>query len=87
MTVVIPQSFCPICDSRENRRFLVRENRLLLICCDCRHIYWDAIPDHQALAEYYRTTYADTHKQEQIQRNNTEYLKTHLQELIPLLSG
>ena len=85
MTVVIPQSFCPICNSRENRRFLVRENRLLLICCDCRHIYWNGIPDHQALAEYYRTTYAATHKQEQIQRNNTEYLKTHLKELIHFL--
>lgn len=86
MTEVFEQTACPICTAETHRRFSTQQDRALMICSRCRHVFWEHMPDEQYLQEYYSKTYSDTHHQRQVQQQNTEYFKRHLRELAEFLA-
>jgi SAM-dependent methyltransferase len=77
-------SLCPICESAGSAEFFQKESGLL-ICRNCRHIRWHAIPTEAELSRYYRDRYADAHAQEGIQEKAREYYQNHLRELAAVL--
>ena len=72
---------CPICESAEAAEFFMKNDRPLLICANCRHMWWRDMPGEAELAAYYRGQYTGNHAQDKIQEQAREYYRNHLQEL------
>jgi SAM-dependent methyltransferase len=81
----VNMSPCPICRSRRTTLFDDSRAPRLLICAQCRHIFWDRRPTQQELDDFYQTTYTTTHGQQRIQSDNREYYRGHNEELIRIV--
>jgi 2-polyprenyl-3-methyl-5-hydroxy-6-metoxy-1,4-benzoquinol methylase len=77
---------CPICESAGNTEFFLKEDRPLLICRNCRHVWWRDLPSETELSDYYRTRYTQAHSQETIQAQAREYYRNHLCELAAIVN-
>ncbi len=75
---------CPICRCAETRLFHVRDGRPLLICHDCRHIFWERMPTLEEVAAYYASVYSGFAGQHDIQEAHRAYYRGHAQELAGL---
>jgi SAM-dependent methyltransferase len=73
---------CPICASVEVRTFFHKSGQTLLICRNCRHVWWERLPPESELAAYYREQYTRTHTQKTIQSEGRNYYQRHLSELL-----
>ncbi len=76
---------CPICQSFENTEFYQKEGRTLLICRNCRHVWWRNLPSEEETSRYYLEQYTSGHGQETIQNDNREYYRNHLAELLSII--
>ncbi len=77
---------CPICESEY--RFHTQENdRNILICENCRHMFFEDVPNLEKIVNHYTQTYKDNVSQFQIQQDNREYYKSHYEELLDLFPG
>jgi SAM-dependent methyltransferase len=72
---------CPICESGGNADFFDKDSRPLLICRNCRHIWWQSMPSEADISQYYRERYTASHSQDRIQTEAREYYRRHLKEL------
>jgi hypothetical protein len=72
---------CCICWDANQRVFFTKEQRRLVICRQCRHIYWDRMPDIAELAAYYERRYTASHHQAELQEGARDYYKAHAAEL------
>ncbi len=72
---------CPICSVSQTTTFFKKEQNILLICKECRHIFWDNTPSLIELMNYYSTDYSPDHNQLRLQLSNAEYYKSHIKEL------
>jgi len=54
----------------------------MVICPQCRHIFWRSMPTDEELAKHYAEVYTGSHNQEDIQTRNSRYYESHLQDLI-----
>ena len=75
---------CPICLCAETTTFHEKEGRELLICRDCRHIFWARMPDLAEIAAYYGSVYAGEYGQAEVQAAHREYYRGHAEELAAL---
>lgn len=73
---------CPICQHIEVVDFQVIGGRRVLICTDCRHMFWAEMPSSAELAHFYATEFGHTHHQRRIQFDNVAYYERHLGELL-----
>jgi 2-polyprenyl-3-methyl-5-hydroxy-6-metoxy-1,4-benzoquinol methylase len=73
---------CPICGCSRVLDFFVKADRTLLICEDCRHVWWDSFPSEEELGDYYRRQYTQAHSQEDLQAAAREYYAGHLRDLL-----
>ncbi len=71
---------CPVCESADNSLFYEKSPRLL-ICHECRHIFWEQFPSAADIYRYYADKYSFSHDQSRIQLANVPYYKRHLDEL------
>ncbi len=78
-------SICPICQCLETTDFYPKDGRMLLICRNCRHVWWRNIPSDEELARYYLAQYTQHHSQETIQNDAREYYRNHLAELLSIV--
>lgn len=76
------QANCPVCRSIGAKKFFVKERRELLICRDCRHIFWSQMPSGEELSSFYSSLYTQQHGQEAVQTANIEYYRQHAIELL-----
>lgn len=72
---------CAICGCGPLRDFRYKNDRLMTICVECRHVTWQEIPTDEELDEYYRREYTTTHNQLERQKEVRDYYVTHVQEL------
>ena len=72
---------CPACDCAAMSPFTESDDRTLLICRDCRHITWAAMPTLAQLTTFYTEQYTGTHQQEAIQADRRAYYRSHAIEL------
>ena len=75
---------CPICRDCSARIFDGSRTPNLLICRDCRHVYWGRFPTSDELETFYREDYGGTHGQVDIQQSHRCYYRGHVEELIAL---
>lgn len=73
---------CPICNSQMLHGFCEKEIGNLIICDQCRHIFWDKRPSQKELQAYYAERYSNEHHQKDIQSEEREYYKSHVNELL-----
>jgi len=59
----------------------------LLICADCRHIWWTETPTPEYLADYYQKQYTRTHQQDTIQAEARQYYRGHAADLLQRLKA
>lgn len=74
-------SACPICKLSAGQIFDDSRRPSLLICVDCRHIYWDCTPGSSDLMSFYNSEYTVSHQQIDIQANNRYYYRDHVGEI------
>ncbi len=70
---------CPICLLPSEIAVGQVAGRVLLICRQCRHIYWQEAVSAEQIRAYYQHQYA--HEQYKIQENNRDYYRSHVREL------
>jgi SAM-dependent methyltransferase len=78
---------CPICGIANEVRVGEVDDRALLICRKCRHVYWYDKINADELRAYYELQYSAAHQQDQIQEANRAYYRSHLAELALMLAG
>jgi len=71
--------FCPIC-REASVPFSEQGGRALLICGECRHIFWAVMPTAQEVADHYTRIYHGPVQAE----HNLEHYAGHVQELAAL---
>ena len=76
---------CPICASDAAIDFTVKENRTLLICEQCRHVWFEQVPTSEELAAHYSSQYTSLHSQEDLQTSQVDYYRAHALELVDLV--
>jgi SAM-dependent methyltransferase len=69
----------------ENARFYEKNSQMLLICRNCRHVWWQNMPAQEEMGRYYWAQYSKRHAQETIQNTNREYYRNHLAELLSII--
>jgi SAM-dependent methyltransferase len=72
---------CPICHGKVLHPFSSENGNNLLICRNCRHIFFHRIPSSAELQKYYAIEYTNSHSQRSIQSDNIKYYESHLQEI------
>ena len=72
---------CPVCACHETSMSCEIEGRRLLICHDCRHLYWEIMPTQDELDSLYGERYSDSHGQREIQEEQIAYYRTHVVDL------
>ena len=82
MPTEISRTICPICHCKELQTFFTIDGRNLLICSNCRHVFFKNIPSIVQLKDYYKNDYSIVHRQIEFQSGNEEYYKSHFQELV-----
>lgn len=75
------RSHCPICSTDDPVHFQNVAARELMICRDCRHIFWATMPSPEVMASYYASAYTEAHDQASIQASARDYYGRHLLEL------
>lgn len=75
---------CPICRSSETTHFQRVDAREVLICGECRHLFWATFPDERELEQFYTNDYGRTHHQLSLQADNVAYYESHLRELLAI---
>ena len=75
------QLACPVCVDDNPAILFPMQERSLLICPVCRHVFWSHMPSEADLRTYYRGTYTETHDQVVLQNMNLDYYRGHLGEL------
>jgi 2-polyprenyl-3-methyl-5-hydroxy-6-metoxy-1,4-benzoquinol methylase len=78
---------CPICECENVDLFQRKEDRALLICADCRHVFFNEHPTVEQSAAYYTSVYTGSHDQLDIQASHAEYYRSHAKELADLTTG
>ena len=78
---------CPICAAESDIRVGEADGRVLLICPQCRHVYWHERVDYGQTFEHYDSHYSASCRQREIQESNRAYYRTHAAELAGLLAG
>jgi SAM-dependent methyltransferase len=78
---------CPICDADSDIQIGEVEGRALLICPQCRHVYWRERVDHGRLRAHYDARYSASEHQAEIQGANRAYYRAHADELAVMLAG
>lgn len=73
---------CPICRAPGALHFWNKNSRQMLLCPECRHVFWDSMPSAAELNAYYERVYTSTHHQATQQEENREYAKSHCLELL-----
>lgn len=73
---------CPICGDFRHADFRHKDSRRLLICRQCRHIFWESMPSGEVLRDYYSHAYTPSHNQLELQSSNRSYYNNHLGELV-----
>jgi len=76
---------CPICKTPTDVPIGGVSDRTLLICPECRHVFWEEQIDNQQVREYYESAYH--HHQDEIQEGNRAYYRSHVTELAIMLNG
>lgn len=76
---------CPICKSSYARTFDDSRQPFLLICENCRHLYWNCTPSQSEIDRYYNSTYTPNHNQSDIQESNRKYYRSHVEELVKVV--
>lgn len=71
---------CPICGASPAAAFTEARNRALLICRQCRHIFWEVMPTAQEVADHYTRVYKGPVETE----HNLEHYAGHVRELATL---
>lgn len=84
---IYSDNLCPICGNNSSIGFTVEEKSLILICSNCRHLYWERMPTENEIISYYSDDYTESHQQAQIQESNREYYKTHVIEMVQELGA
>lgn len=77
---------CPICKNNETTLFFSHSPNLI-ICKNCRHVFWDKTPSQSELNSYYTSKYTSSHNQLEIQIQNISYYRKHVKELIDTHNG
>ena len=72
---------CPVCVSGVPVRLRAYGERDLLICPECRHVFWATMPSDEELELYYRERYSDDHDQSATQRGVVDYYRGHVAEI------
>lgn len=75
---------CPICGHGETSTLHAVQERHLLICGACRHVFWREMPTDEKLGIYYNNEYTCTHNQLAIQKDHIDYYRGHVEELAAL---
>lgn len=78
---------CPICCGKKLHLFLSVDSHELVICENCRHVFFKDIPSNIELENYYTNKYTDGHNQIRIQNDNLEYYESHFEEIRMYASG
>ena len=78
---------CPICGIANEVKVGDVDERALLICPKCRHVYWQDNIDADELRAYYESQYSATHQQDEIQEANRAYYRSHVPELAAMLAS
>lgn len=76
---------CPICASGATRLYSGALSPDLLICKQCRHIFFGEHPSEAELTAYYENQYTDTHNQSSLQEAGREHYRSHANHLAQLL--
>lgn len=76
---------CPICAAAGQVPAAEVDGRRLLICRDCRHTTWAAMPTEADLSAFYSSTYTGSHGQTALQASHTAYYRGHAKELASLV--
>lgn len=76
---------CPICKNSTCQVYDDSRHPSLLICADCRHIYWNSMPEVGELVSFYDSEYTTSHQQRYIQAGNRDYYRSHVEELALLV--
>lgn len=76
---------CPVCRVPSDIEVGRVDSRSLLICPNCRHVYWQELIDDEAIRLYYEGSYS--HHQDQIQEGNRAYYRSHAAELRMMHAG
>jgi SAM-dependent methyltransferase len=76
---------CPICPCMESTEFYQKNGQQLLICRNCRHIWWQNLPPYEEISRYYLERYTKCHGQETIQNGHRNYYRSHLAELLSMV--
>jgi SAM-dependent methyltransferase len=82
-----PEIRCPICRCEDAALACLVGSRPLLVCRDCRHLRWMAMPSAEELTAYYAREYSGTHGQQDLQEGHLEYYRGHVAELAGLAGG
>src|SRR5437763_14087759 len=72
---------CPLCTTSSDIPVGAVDDRRLLICPECRHVYWEAPTSPEQLRSYYEGQYSAIHRQADIQNDNRQYYRSHFDEL------
>ena len=77
----MPHPVCPICRVTETTLFFPKGEHKLYICRNCRHVFWETMPDISTLAAYYESHYTASHEQSTVQQEHRAYYRGHAAEL------
>jgi len=77
---VMSRISCPICGDLSASTFTEERGRSLLICKQCRHIFWAVMPTAQEVADHYTRFYSGPVQTE----HNLEHYAGHITELAEL---
>ena len=72
---------CPICEHATTCTLVTVKDRDLMICKECRHVFWRKMPSESELSSYYSTKYTTAYNQITTQNDNASYYCGHVDEL------
>jgi hypothetical protein len=75
---------CPICSCTNVEACTHYDDRAIVLCSDCRHLFWESKADQSDLATYYSTRYGGDHEQMPKQTENYQYYLNHVDELLSM---
>lgn len=76
---------CPVCDTNRSVEFFTKNDKTLLICDHCRHVFWREMPTSSELSAFYASQYTSEHGQEGVQKALLDYYRSHAAELAGVL--
>jgi 2-polyprenyl-3-methyl-5-hydroxy-6-metoxy-1,4-benzoquinol methylase len=77
---------CPICrGGKAPVLFDATRPQRLVICPECRHVFWDRVPTPEELQRFYEQEYCESHDQQNIQEKIRVYYREHVEQLLRIL--